>query len=52
VRLTRGKLQGVTNRNLFYLCNLRNLWLNPLFFGLKHYKMPHATAARDGSPPG
>ena len=31
-----AKLQGIDNRNLFYPCNLRNLWLNPFsVFGLK-----------------
>ena len=30
-----ANLQGIDNRNLFYPCNLRNLWLNPFrFLGL------------------
>jgi len=30
-----ARLQGVADRNLLYLCNLRNLWLNPFrFLGL------------------
>jgi len=24
-----AKLQGIADRNLLFLCNLRNLWLNP-----------------------
>ena len=32
-----AKLQGIDNRNLLYLCNLRSLWLTPLrFLGLIH----------------
>ena len=27
-----AKLHGVDSRNILYLCNLRNLWLNPFRF--------------------